>query len=252
MRIRKPADPMAPAPLSPSVPAEPDARAAADPVPRPQPTTSPSPAIPLAVWIYLALGGLTLAAYGHVHRNEFVNYDDPTYVTNNPHLRDGLTVPNLWWALTHFYFGNWHPATLWSYQLDHTLNGLNPAGYHVTNLVLHLANVLLLFGVLRRLTGETWPSAAVAAFWAVHPLHVESVAWVSERKDVLSTFFGLLALGAYARYATRPNGTRYLAVMVLFALSLMAKAMLVTLPFILLLLDYWPLRRNDERGTMNH
>ena len=146
-------------------------------------------------------------------------------------------------ALTATHASNWHPLTWLSYLLDYQLYGLHPWGYHRTNLLLHAANGVLLFLVFRRMTGAVWRSALVAALFAWHPLHVESVAWIAERKDVLSTFFGLLTIAAYAHYAGRPGWLRYVAVLLLYALALMAKPMLVTIPCVLLLLDYWPLGR---------
>jgi tetratricopeptide (TPR) repeat protein len=182
-------------------------------------------------------------AYSAVVRCDFVNYDDPQYVTANGAVRAGLTIAGVRWAVTATDFVLWHPVTWVSHMLDVELYGLNPAGHHVTSVGLHLANVLLVFVVLVRLTGKTLPSLLVAALFGLHPLHVESVAWVSERKDVLSLFFALLGLWAYARYAERPAAGRMAAVAVCLAFALMAKPMLVTFPFLLLLLDYWPLRR---------
>jgi protein O-mannosyl-transferase len=190
-----------------------------------------------------ALVALTLAVFGHACANEFVNYDDPQYVTDNPHVRAGLSGAGVRWAFRATEALNWHPLTWLSLQLDHDLFGPRPWGYHLTNVLLHAANALLLFLVLHGLTGAVWRSAAVAGLFALHPLHVESVAWVSERKDVLSTFFGLLAVAAYLPYVRRPGLLRYLPVFLALALSLLAKPMLVTLPFVLLLLDYWPLGR---------
>jgi tetratricopeptide (TPR) repeat protein len=195
------------------------------------------------VMVSLVLVVLTWAAFWQVCGNDFVNYDDGEYLTQNPHVQAGLTPESVRWAFTTTHCANWHPLTWLSLQLDHQLYGLASWGYHLTNLLLHTANVLLLFVALRRMTGAVWRSAVVAALFAVHPLHVESVAWVSERKDVLSTFFGMLTLGAYIGYAQRPGPARYLLVVLAFALSLLAKPMLVTLPFVLLLLDYWPLGR---------
>jgi Tfp pilus assembly protein PilF len=194
-----------------------------------------------AALLLLAVG--TLAAFGRVCGNDFVNYDDRDYVTDNPHVQSGLTPASVAWAFTTTHAANWHPLTWLSLELDHQLFGMAPWGYHLTSLLLHTANALLLFLALERMTGAVWRSAMVAALFAVHPLHVESVAWVSERKDVLSTLFWMLTLLAYARYAERPGPARYLVVMLLVALGLMAKPMLVTLPCVLLLLDYWPLRR---------
>ncbi len=190
-----------------------------------------------------ALVLLTLAAFGHACANGFVNYDDPQYVAEGSHVRAGLSAAGARWAFTATEAFNWHPLTWLSLQLDHDLFGPRPWGYHLTNVLLHAANTLLLFLVLHGLTGAVWRSAAVAGLFALHPLHVESVAWVSERKDVLSTFFGLLAVLAYLPYARRPGWRRYLPVLLALALSLLAKPMLVTLPFVLLLLDYWPLGR---------
>jgi tetratricopeptide (TPR) repeat protein len=196
-----------------------------------------------ALYTGLALAVLTLAVFGRSCGNGFVNYDDPSYVTQNPHVLGGLTVDDLGWALTATAASNWHPLTWLSLQTDAQVWGIDPAGYHLTNILLHAANTVLLFWVLLRMTAAVWRSALVAALFGLHPLHVESVAWVAERKDVLSTFFGLLSLWAYARYAERPALGIYTAVTLSFALSLLAKPMLVTLPFVFLLLDYWPLRR---------
>jgi protein O-mannosyl-transferase len=197
------------------------------------------------LWICLSLVLLTLAAYSPLLGGgyEFLKIDDDEYVTYNPHVRAGLTGPSLWWDLTTFHSYNWHPLTWVSLQLDYQLYGLQPWGFHATNLLLHTANAVLLFVALRRLTGAVWRPAAVAAFFAVHPLHVESVAWVSERKDLLSALFWILTLWAYARYAERPGPGRYALVVLAFTASLLSKPMAVTLPFVLLLLDYWPLGR---------
>jgi tetratricopeptide (TPR) repeat protein len=190
----------------------------------------------------------TLLAFSPVLGCDFAYFDDDEYVTQNAHVRAGLTAEGFRWAWTTDHAANWHPLTWLSLMLDAQLFGTGPRGFHLTNLLWHTANVLLLFVVLRSLTGAVWRSALVAALFALHPLHVESVAWVSEHKDVLSTFFGLLALLAYARYAAAPSVLRYLAVLVCMALSLLAKPMWVTLPFVLLLLDYWPLRRWRPAG----
>jgi tetratricopeptide (TPR) repeat protein len=188
--------------------------------------------------IAFALVAATLAVYRPVCHYAFVNLDDPDYVPANPLLQAGPLR-----AFTTIHAGYWIPLTWISYQLDYVLTGPAPGGYHRTNLLLHAANALLLFLLLSRLTGATLPSGFVAALFAFHPLQVESVAWVTERKDVLSTFFGLLTLHAYAAYVERPAVSRYLLVVLWFALSLLAKPMLVTLPCLLLLLDYWPLQR---------
>jgi protein O-mannosyl-transferase len=197
----------------------------------------------LALYLPLGLCLLTLAAFLPVLRNGFVNFDDPQYVYDNPHVRQGLSAAGLRWALTTQVAGHWHPLTLVSHMLDVQLYGLNPEGHHLTSLLLHLANVLLLFAVLHRMTGRPLRSAAVAALFAVHPLRVESVAWVAGRKDLLSGLFWMLALAAYLRYVRAPAVGRYLLVAAAFAASLTAKAMAVTLPAVLLLLDFWPLDR---------
>jgi protein O-mannosyl-transferase len=195
-----------------------------------------------------AVCGLLLLAiglvFGQTLRHAFVNVDDDKYVYENRNVSGGLTVTGIAWAFTHSYAHNWHPLTWLSHMLDCQLYGLEPWGHHLTNLLLHAAATLLLFLVLRQMTGDLWPSALVAAVFAVHPLHVESVAWVAERKDVLSGLFLMLTLGAYVGYVRHGfSWARYLAVVVLFAMGLMAKPMLVTLPLLLLLLDYWPLGR---------
>jgi tetratricopeptide (TPR) repeat protein len=191
---------------------------------------------------------LTLAAYGRVYQLDFVNYDDGAYVYETPNVINGLTKQSVIWALTEYWAGNWHPLTMLSLILDVELFGVNPAAHHTINLLFHLTNTLLVFFILRRSTGQIWPSALAAALFAVHPLHVESVAWISERKDVLSTFFGLSAILVYFEYARKPGFWRYTAVAVLMAFSLLSKAMLVTLPGLLLLLDVWPLYRIDLNG----
>ena len=193
--------------------------------------------------ICLTLAAITFAAYWPVVGHGFVNYDDDDYVTDNLHVKRGLTASSVTWAFTTFHEANWHPLTWISHMLDVSLFGQNAGGHHATNLLLHIASTILLFLAMRRMTGFVWRSAFVAALFAVHPLHVESVAWVAERKDVLSTFFLMLTLLAYARYAERPGIGRYLLVAGAFALGLMSKPMLVTLPVILLLLDWWPLGR---------
>jgi hypothetical protein len=167
-----------------------------------------------------------------------------------------LSAENIAWAFRTFFFVNWHPLTWLSYMLDSQLFGVNSAAFHLVNLLFHSLTTLLVFFVFNRMTGARWPSAFLAMLFAVHPLHVESVAWVAERKDVLSGLFWMLTLWAYARYAEKPLPARYGLTLLLFALGLMAKPMLVTLPFVLLLLDFWPLRRwpgtrNSELGTQN-
>ncbi|HEX4424486.1 MAG TPA: tetratricopeptide repeat protein [Terriglobales bacterium] len=185
----------------------------------------------------------TLALYNPVSRHAFLNYDDDRYVTENLHVRAGLHWETVQWAFTTFDQANWHPLTWLSHALDCQLFHLNPAGHHYTNVLLHACNVLLLFFLLRRSTGLTGPSLMVAALFALHPVNVESVAWVAERKNLLSMFFFLLALGAYGNYARKPSVARYLAIALCFALGLMAKPQVITFPFVLLLWDYWPLGR---------
>jgi protein O-mannosyl-transferase len=198
----------------------------------------------IAPGICIFLAAITWLVFGQTLRRDFVNYDDPTYVYKNAEVTKGLTIHGIIWAFTHVHSGNWHPLTSISHMLDCQFYGLNAGGHHFTNVVLHTAAVILLFLVLRQMTGALWPSAFVAALFAIHPLRVESVAWVSERKDVLSGVFFMLTLGAYLRYVRKPSSLpRQLLVALLFALGLMSKSMLVTMPFVLLLLDYWPLRR---------
>lgn len=195
----------------------------------------------IAICVSLALA--TIIAYEPVRLNGFVNYDDDLYVTENPNVNKGITGDSILWAFTTGHYNSWHPLTWLSHMLDCQLFGLKPAGHHVTNLLFHIANTLLLFWILKRMTGAIRQSVFVAAVFALHPLHVESVAWIAERKDVLSGFFWMLTIACYARYTEQPNMRRYLLVLLVFASGLMAKPMLVTLPFVLLLLDYWPLGR---------
>lgn len=202
------------------------------------------------VLICLFLAIVTLSAYWQVLGCKFVDFDDQDYVTNNPFITRGLGPGSVAWALGTFACGNWHPVTWISYMVDHRIHGLDPMGYHLTNLLLHIANTLILFLVLNRMTGAAWRSGFVAALFALHPLHVESVAWVAERKDVLSTFFWLLAMYAYAAYAQRSSIWRYLLIMAAFALSLMSKPMAVSLPIVLLLMDFWPLNRAHLRWRL--
>ncbi|MEN6355751.1 MAG: tetratricopeptide repeat protein [Armatimonadota bacterium] len=185
---------------------------------------------------------LTSIVYCQVAGFKFLVYDDPLYVVNNPKI-NGLTASNLSWAIKGVVNSNWQPLVWLSYMLDSQIGGVDSGVFHLTNLLLHIANTLLLLYLLKRMTGSLWRSAFVAAIFALHPLHVESVAWISERKDVLSTLFWLLTMLVYIRYAEKPSLRRYVLVPMVFALGLMAKPMLVTLPVILLLLDYWPLGR---------
>src|SRR6202167_1037861 len=196
-----------------------------------------------ARWVCVALIAANLIVYASAWHHGFVNYDDDDYVTTNPVVLRGLTWHGVAWAFTTGYAVNWHPLTWLSHMLDVQLYGLDPGLHHLTNLLFHIVNTLLLFGLLHRMTRALGRSAFVAGLFAVHPLHVESVAWVAERKDVLSTLFWMLTLWAYQEYARRPGLRRYWAVLLFFALGLMAKPMLVTLPFVLLLLDFWPLGR---------
>jgi tetratricopeptide (TPR) repeat protein len=201
--------------------------------------------------IYLSLTVITLIAFWQVSRCDFINFDDPDYVAENVHVRNGITAEALKWAFTTGHAANWHPLTWTSHMLDVQLFGLNPKGHHLTSLLFHIANTLLLFFVLHRMTNAPWKSAFVAALFAVHPLHVESVAWVAERKDVLSTFFWMLTMIAYIHYVKHPRLSSYLAVFVFLALGLMAKPMLVTIPCVLLALDYWPLHRFEQREPVH-
>jgi tetratricopeptide (TPR) repeat protein len=194
--------------------------------------------------IYLTLTIATLIVFGQVCRNNFVRYDDPYYVTNNPHVKYGISLESVIWAFTATFNANWHPLTWLSHMLDCQLFGLN----HLTSVLFHTANTLLLFWVLKRMTGKIWASAFVAAAFALHPVHVESVAWVAERKDVLSGLFWMLTIASYIRYTEHRSIGRYLLIFLVFGLGLMAKPMLVTLPFVLLLLDYWPLGRLQWGG----
>ncbi len=194
------------------------------------------------------LSVLVVSVYWGVGDHGFVNIDDDLYVYENPAVLRGLSLDGVSWAFRSTHAFNWHPLTWLSHMLDVELFGPSPGWHHRVNVLYHLLNTVLLFGVLWRMTGGLWPSAFAAALFGVHPLHVESVAWVAERKDVLSTLFWLLATGAYARYARRPGTARYLLVMGLFALGLLCKPMLVTLPLALLLLDYWPLGRMAPPG----
>ncbi|MGD0349572.1 MAG: tetratricopeptide repeat protein [Verrucomicrobiota bacterium] len=196
----------------------------------------------LGICLGLALG--VWMVFGRTVGYEFVNYDDDVYVYANAQVSQGLSLRGIEWALRHSVNSNWHPLTMMSYMLDYQLHGLKAGGYHLTNVLLHTAAVILLFLVLSKMTGALWRSAFVAAVFAIHPLRVESVAWVAERKDVLSGLFFMLTLGAYVWYVREPQRwSRYLAVLLFFALGLMSKPILVTLPFVLLLLDYWPLKR---------
>jgi protein O-mannosyl-transferase len=219
-----------------------------------QPEESPAATgptqLPLPLWPFCAaLLVLTIGAFFPALGHPFIRLDDPDYVTRNSHIQHGLTLASLKWAWTSHYASNWHPLTWLSHMLDWSLFGKAPQGHHLVNVLLHAANVVLLFLFLARATLRPWPSLLTAAVFAVHPLHVESVAWVAERKDVLSGLFFFLTLLAYLRYVRRPDLSRYLLVCLLFALGLSAKQMLVTVPALLLLLDVWPLLRLRPGGA---
>ena len=201
----------------------------------------PRPQKRIVAAVCAALVVVCAAIYGQTLSHGFVNYDDPLYVTDNPNVQAGLSLQSIGWAFVTDRAMYLHPLTWMSHMLDCSLYGMHPWGHHLTNLLFHAAASVLLFLALRLLTGALWPSAAVAALFAVHPLHVESVAWIAERKDVLSALFWMLALGAYGLYVRRRGAARYAAVTAAFVLGLMSKPMVVTLPFVLLLLDWWPL-----------
>ena len=201
------------------------------------------------VFIFLGLVAVTWAVFGQTLAHDFVNFDDHVYVYDNPFVIRGISTEGIIGAFTHTHARNWHPLTTVSHMLDCQLYGLNAGGHHLTNVILHTISVLLLFLVLKQMTGALWQNAFVAVLFAVHPLHVESVAWIAERKDVLSAVFFMLTLAAYARYVRAPSAPRYLLVALFFAFGLMSKPMLVTLPFVLLLLDYWSLGRIGDQKS---
>ena len=189
----------------------------------------------------------TLAVFWQVNQCDFINIDDEVYVTENLHVRSGITLDGFRWAFSTTYAEFWHPLTWLSLMLDYQLYGLNAGGYHLTNLILHILSTLLLFWLFNRMTGMIWRSAFVAALFALHPLHVESVVWIAERKDVLSAFFFMLTLCLYVYYTEKPDIKKYLLVLFCFACGLMSKSIVVTLPVILILLDYWPLKRFESK-----
>lgn len=193
--------------------------------------------------IYIVLALLTFAVYLQVNQFGFITLDDDIYVTENGHVQSGISSDGVRWAFSTTYAEFWHPLTWLSLMFDYQLYGLNAGGYHLTNVLLHILSTLLLFSLFNRMTGAVWKSIFVAAFFALHPLRAESVAWIAERKDVLSMFFGLAAIYAYVRYAERCGFIRYFICFILFAFALMSKPTMVTLPFVLMLLDYWPLQR---------
>src|SRR5215467_2333362 len=193
------------------------------------------------VAVALAIG--TAAVYWEVVGHPFINYDDPIYVTGNIQVHQGIQLKTVAWAFKTSTFGNWLPLAWLTHLLDYQLYGMRAGGHHFTSLLIHVINTVLLFFVLKKLTGAVWKSGFVAALFAAHPLNVESVAWIAERKNILCTLFWILGIWAYSWYAARPNWKRYLLALGVFGLGLMAKSMVVTLPFVLLLLDYWPLAR---------
>jgi hypothetical protein len=197
------------------------------------------------ILIILALIVSVLAVYWQVQNFDFVNYDDQVYVTQNFRIQSGITWESIAGAFTDLHTSNWHPLTMMSHMLDWQLFGGRAGGHHWTSVIIHIFNTVLLFFLLNQLTGAIWRSAFVAALFAIHPINVESVAWIAERKNVLSTFFWLLTMLLYVWYVKQPGWKRYLPVFLCFALGLMSKPMLVTLPFVLLLIDYWPLNRTQ-------
>src|SRR5881396_4215122 len=196
--------------------------------------------------IVFGLAVVTFGIYAQVIGHRFLTFDDNWYIEHNPMVNRGVTLAGLAWAFTTFYEGNWHPLTWIAHMIDSQLFGMFAGGHLLVNALIHAANTLLVFWFLLRTTHARWPSALVAALFAVHPLHVESVAWAAERKDTLSTFFGLLSLISYARYAEARSNGRYAWTAITLALGLLAKPMLVTWPFVMLLLDYWPLHRLSQ------
>jgi hypothetical protein len=197
--------------------------------------------------VYIILIASTLAVFWQVNQYDFINIDDEVYVTENLHVQSGITLDGLRWAFSTTYAEFWHPLTWLSLMFDFQLYGLNAGGYHLTNLILHILSTLLLFWLFNRMTGMIWRSAFVAALFALHPLHVESVAWIAERKDVLSAFFFMLTLCLYVYYTEKPDIKKYLLVLFCFTCGLMSKSIVVTLPVILILLDYWPLKRFESK-----
>ena len=196
-----------------------------------------------SILVVLILILLILAVYWPVQNYGFIDFDDNIYITENSHVQSGITLDGFYWAFSTKHFGLWNPLVWISFMIDYQFFGFNAGGYHWTNVIIHIFNTILLFFLFRNLTGAVWRSAFVAALFAIHPINVESVAWIAERKNVLSTFFWMLTMLFYVRYVKQPNWKRYLPVFICFALGLMSKPMLVTLPFVLLLIDYWPLNR---------
>jgi protein O-mannosyl-transferase len=199
--------------------------------------------------VYVVLVLVTLAVFWQVNQYDFIILDDDVYVTANSHIKSGITLDGIRWAFGTTYAEFWQPLIWLSFMFDYQLHGLNAGGYHLTNLILHIMSTLLLFWFFNRMTGAIWKSAFVAAFFALHPLHVESVAWITERKDTLSAFFWMLTLCLYVYYTEKPVIKRYLLVLFSFACALMSKPIVVTLPVVMILLDYWPLRRFESHKT---
>ena len=193
------------------------------------------------LFVLLVLSAMVVAVFWPVHRHEFLNLDDDRYVTENQQVIDGMTRESVLWSFSATHASNWHPLTWLSHMLDVELFALDSGRHHLMNVLFHVLSSALLFLILEGMTGALWGSALIAALFALHPLHVESVAWLAERKDVLSGLLWMLTMGAYLSYARKPGSVRYLTVLLSFSLGLMAKPMLVTLPLVLLLLDYWPL-----------
>jgi tetratricopeptide (TPR) repeat protein len=193
--------------------------------------------------VYIVLAVVTVAVFWQVHQYDFINFDDDVYVTQNSNIQSGITLDGFRWAFSTTHAEFWHPLTWISLMLDYQLFGLNAGGYHLTNLILHIISALLLFWIFNRMTGSIWRSAFIAGLFAIHPLRVESVAWIAERKDVLSAFFWMLTLCLYVYYTEKPAIRRYLLVLFSFVCGLMSKSMVVTLPVVMILLDYWPLGR---------
>jgi hypothetical protein len=201
----------------------------------------------LVFLIVLVLAILTLATYWRSQDYGFIEYDDQLYITKNYLIQSEISLKSIAVTFKDVHTGNWHPVTMLSHMLDWQLFGANAGGHHWTNVIFHVFNTILLFVLLRMMTGAIWRSAFVAALFAIHPINVESVAWIAERKNVLSTFFWFLTMICYVWYVRSPGWKRYLTVLIFFVLGLMSKAMLVTLPFVLLLMDYWPLNRTNIR-----
>lgn len=198
----------------------------------------------LLILLCIALSAVTLSVYWQVGDHEFINYDDNAYVYDNLHVAEGISGSNIIWAFTSVYAANWHPITWLSHMADAHIYGMDPRGHHLSSVFIHTFSSVFLFLLLSRMTGSLWQSSFVAALFALHPLHVQSVAWVAERKDVLSAFFGFLTLLLYAAYVEKRKPALYFLSLFSFALGLMAKPMLVTLPVVMLLMDFWPLNRD--------